>query len=760
MGQVSSSIPFVGGGGQSQQGSDIVDFTSDDYSTTGEMPSEERFMPLDGEDEEKSPRASSAASSSGAKSPRSSSAKSPRASNVRSSKRTGAKPASASSDVIDFTNDSFMSIPTSSSPQQDDDDKDAAFSGRVSSRSSFAAFLPTSAAQALKEAQAEDKKTPSELNITDDGVMRAKRFVEPEALQKSYDPDVTTVWQSFQNSLRQFGNNTLLMSVLDRNGYVHEQSYEDVALRIFNFGSGLVKLGLVRGSVVAFWGRSSAEFFVGWQACSGFGFVCMPIEANLDLEVACSLAREAHAKVFVIDTIDARPLYPKVKTLLPDVEIIVQLKDVTMTQREVVGQTDIPLMSFLEVENIGEDHPCEKDNSPKPDDLAGVFHTSGTTGDPKLVKLKHKTLLAQITSFALSVWLPRVKATDKEIMYPLLFGLPERIAMETMLVTGSAICFPSDTPSKDFSYFHPTFLCAVPSVLKSLYNRIRGDLAEDVFATNINEEFFCRGVREMCGGALKLVVCVGFSLEKVIIKRLCDTLAVPVLSTYALTEAGIVCAATGKEKGSGIAGLPTACCEVRLFDVPAISGLLEICVRGPILFDGYVGRAPSAGYIDGYLRTGDVAMVKRGSICVLDRISNVYRNPAGMLVGMYRLSECYSKSEWVSQVFVDVDKNNKIVTVVVPNLKTIREYADRCMFAFGPEFFGHAKPDDIASVVKMKAVRNRIIESLDSMWREKLHCLMIELNEFTQENNLLTSTFVQKRDNLRALYQINTMEIQ
>lgn len=53
----------------------------------------------------------------------------------------------------------------------------------------------------------------------------------------------------------------------------------------------------------------------------------------------------------------------------------------------------LTIMSFEELRQLGEQHPCEP-VPPSPEDLCCIMYTSGSTGTPKGVPLKHKNVIA------------------------------------------------------------------------------------------------------------------------------------------------------------------------------------------------------------------------------------------------------------------------------------------------------------------------------------------------------------------------------
>ena len=75
----------------------------------------------------------------------------------------------------------------------------------------------------------------------------------------------------------------------------------------------------------------------------------------------------------------------------------------------------------------------------KPDDLALICYTSGTTGDPKGVMLTHKNIVALVSGAVVSGI--TVYSSDVYISYLPLAHMYEKIITEVLLSHGSAIGF-------------------------------------------------------------------------------------------------------------------------------------------------------------------------------------------------------------------------------------------------------------------------------------------------------------------------------
>eukprot|EP00951_Prasinocladus_malaysianus_P004105 scaffold28990_cov32-Prasinocladus_malaysianus.AAC.4 len=118
---------------------------------------------------------------------------------------------------------------------------------------------------------------------------------------------------------------------------------------------------------------------------------------------------------------------------------------------------------------------------PGPDDLCTIMYTSGTTGDPKGVMIKHKNVLAEIS--ALQRYLISVGHKQDEhdvfLSYLPLAHIFDRVAEEFYLSIGATIGYwRGDTKglTEDITTLKPTLFVGVPRV----FERIQGGVMAKV----------------------------------------------------------------------------------------------------------------------------------------------------------------------------------------------------------------------------------------------------------------------------------------
>ncbi|KAJ7073277.1 hypothetical protein B0H15DRAFT_64099 [Mycena belliarum] len=256
----------------------------------------------------------------------------------------------------------------------------------------------------------------------------------------------------------------------------------------------------------------------------------------------------------------------------------------------------------------------------RPDDVALILHTSGTTGRPKAVPLTHANLLATAgnicTTYALS-------PADNTYLVQVLFHIHGIVAaLLAPLLSGGRITLPDKfDPSKTWSEFQRhgcTWLTAVPSILQILLH------APAPPALHIR---FLRSCSSPLGPST--------------LAQLEARFGVPVLEAYAMTEAahqmtsnplpplGAPRAAWKRKPGS--VGLAQGV-EIAIYGTDGVESVPtgvhgDVCVRAASVTKGYINNAGAnqdAFLPDGFFRTGDRGYLDRdGYLTLVGRNSEI-----------------------------------------------------------------------------------------------------------------------------------------
>jgi malonyl-CoA/methylmalonyl-CoA synthetase len=248
----------------------------------------------------------------------------------------------------------------------------------------------------------------------------------------------------------------------------------------------------------------------------------------------------------------------------------------------------------------------------RPDDLAGLLYTSGTTGRPKGAMLSHGNLLSNASTLR-NVW---AFAPDDVLLHALpvfhVHGL--YVALNTAFLGAHRIIWLERFDTADVLRALPraTIFMGIPTY----YTRLLADERFDSAA--------CRTIRLLISGSAPLLP----ETHAAVFERTGRS----ILERYGMTETGMI--ATNPVQGPRLAGsvgfaLPDV--DVRIADdngrplPPGEIGVLE--VRGPNVFSGYWHRERARAEdfrADGFFITGDIGtMDAAGRITLLGRAKDV-----------------------------------------------------------------------------------------------------------------------------------------
>jgi long-chain acyl-CoA synthetase len=127
----------------------------------------------------------------------------------------------------------------------------------------------------------------------------------------------------------------------------------------------------------------------------------------------------------------------------------------------------------------------ERFDSPKENTLYTICYTSGTTGNPKGVKVTH----ANIVSFIIGLSHHNLKTNDRIISYLPLAHMAERGSLAMAYAIGMQFGFYSGDKNwtvqqvlkEDLQVLQPTLFIGVPRILERLASAIKGKFAASGF---------------------------------------------------------------------------------------------------------------------------------------------------------------------------------------------------------------------------------------------------------------------------------------
>ncbi len=228
-----------------------------------------------------------------------------------------------------------------------------------------------------------------------------------------------------------------------------------------------------------------------------------------------------------------------------------------------------------------------------PSEIAVLLLTSGSTGTQKIVPVTQKQFLISKQRNKDTL---KITNDDRALhILPYYHGMGLSFLMANLLAGGTVICT-KDFISSDFlpllKTFRPTLYSAGPALLQAILREIKKVPPDELKNTSL------RAIRT--GSASRF---------DNINRELGEVLGVPVMESYASSEAGMIAVNIPPREGSvGIPLIESLTIRDENGNILNCGETGEIVVKGETVFNGYE-NAPDdnkAAFIDGWFRTGDI----------------------------------------------------------------------------------------------------------------------------------------------------------
>lgn len=427
---------------------------------------------------------------------------------------------------------------------------------------------------------------------------------------------------------------------------VEAKTYRELREDSERFSAALKNMG-EQGSHIAIVGDSSYPWIVSYYGTVNSGSVAVPLDANLPAEDLCELIDRADVTVLV---------YDKARAEMAEMagEKCPKLKYRIAVWQAQAGETmpegTISFEALLEEQEPGFSY------SPKPEELATIMFTSGTTGKSKGVMLTHRNLAENATAQDMGFEPGMVLLSVLPIHHA--YCLSMDILKGTSI--GSVICINDSLLRvlKNIKLFEPNIILMVPLMIETFAKKL--EETDWLPAPIIKAKVFGKQLHTICSG--------GAYLNPDYLKRF-EKYGITILQGYGMTECSpVISSNLPKDKKDGSIGKCMPNCEVKVVDE-------ELWVRGTSVMQGYykMPEETAETLVDGWLKTGDLGYVDEdGFLFLTGRKKNLIITPNGENVSPEELENKIGSARLVQEVLVR-EKDGVIEAEVFPDL----EYASK-----------------------------------------------------------------------------------
>jgi long-chain acyl-CoA synthetase len=497
-------------------------------------------------------------------------------------------------------------------------------------------------------------------------------------------------------------------------GIWQEWSWAEYAARVRAFALGLVSLGFGRDDKLAILSDNRPPVYAAMVAAQAVGGVPVPVFQD-------AIAREIQ---YVIDHADVKIVFAEDQE---QVDKILDLKGSLPKVTRVIYEdpkglrhyTDPLLMSLTKFEELGRKLDGERPGlfeelvrSTKPQDVALICYTSGTTGAPKGAMISHANLVSAIRGI---LEVERYDRTDQMLAY-----LPPAWIGDTFwslagsLMVGCTVNCPErpETVLENLREIGPHFIVAPPRIWENLVSNVQVKMADASWVKRrlygwlmpIGEEAARRTMdKQPLSLRLRVLRALG---EFFVFSPLRDhlgfrrtryaytggaplgpeiflffrSLGINLKQVYGQTEAGgVSCVQRDGDIKLGTVGKPFPNTEVKLTE----SG--EVISRSPCVFVGYYKNpeATKQTIRDGWLYSGDAALFDQdGHLIVIDRAKDVSALTDGTKFAPQYIENKLKFSPYIKEAVAVGQDRSYVGAMVNIDMENVGKWAERRKIAY------------------------------------------------------------------------------
>jgi long-chain acyl-CoA synthetase len=466
-------------------------------------------------------------------------------------------------------------------------------------------------------------------------------------------------------------------------------TFDELRTQVSEAASGLLATGLKPGGRVGILSENRPEWAVAYLAIVRAGCAAVPLCPQL----------KSHELRHIVSVSKCDYLFASSSFL----EQAFEITDGVSFFKGVIsldGDSDLTLEDiFIRGRDARSSLP-----TPKPDDLAALIFTSGTTGMAKGVMLSHKNIISNLVSVYEAL---NYDSSDNLIsVLPLYHTFEATCGMLAPLARGASVTYArSMRPPeimRDIEDTKATIMLCVPLLYEMILSGIRRRVKK---ASRLDRTFFktawgisggleflrlrpgnvlFKSFRKKSGlESIRLMICGGAPLSPEIARGFMR-LGFTFIEGYGLTEASPVLAVgrQGKEKvGSVGQALPGV--ELKI-DKPDENGIGEIVARGDNIMLGYYENPEETAKVirEGWLHTGDLGRLdKDGYLYVTGRIKNLIVTKAGKNIYPEEIEDELMKCRFIKEVVVvgrtdPETKRERVHAIVFPDYAEIDAEAE------------------------------------------------------------------------------------
>ena len=576
-------------------------------------------------------------------------------------------------------------------------------------------------------------------------------------------------------------------------------TYFETKQQTYMLAAGLISIGVETGDKIALLSEGRNAWIIGELGILHTGAINVPLSIKLE-ESNDLIFRLIHseAKYIMVSGSQLKKIR-NIADALPEIKKVIVFDDQTEYNKKELSLNELLTkgraynkLNPLEVE--------KRASNIKPDDLANISYTSGTTADPKGIMLTHRNYTANVEQALTLMNIPTSYRTL--LILPLDHCFAHVAGFYSFMACGASVGTVQSGKTGmetlknipiNIKELKPSLLLSVPALAKSFKKNIetnikaQGPVINWLFnsalnlAYSYNKEGYNKGkglqilkkpllslfdkilfakVREAFGGELDFFVGGGALLD-IDLQRFYYAIGIPMFQGYGLSEATPIISSNGmanhKLGSSGylVKPMELKICNSEGTELPNFEKG-EIIIKGENVMAGYYKneKATAESIVDGWLHTGDMGyMDNDGFLYVVGRFKSLLISSDGEKYSPEGIEESLAdNSKFIDQVILYNNQNPYTSALIVPNKEALKQFV-------------HQKKSNLnwkseeAKKLALDKLQQEINEyknggKFEGMFPERwLPAAVAVIGEpFTEQNGLVNSTMKVMRNKVEERY--------
>ncbi|MFA6255339.1 MAG: long-chain fatty acid--CoA ligase [Patescibacteria group bacterium] len=537
-------------------------------------------------------------------------------------------------------------------------------------------------------------------------------------------------------------------------------SFAELKKRVEELALGLQELGIMKGDRVAILSENRSEWVRTDLATLSLGAISVPVHTTLSPKIIQHILSDSAARVILVSGQEQFNKLLQVVNDVPDLRVIIYIS----LDHQPDGLGDKKLISLDEVMKLGRKSKKEITAEVKPNDVASIIYTSGTTAMPKGVMLTHHNFL-----FDAEASLAAVPANEHDVLLsflPLSHVLERTVGYYAPLICrGCCIAYAESvkTLAQNLKEVKPTILISVPRIFErvhdGIWNKVKegSNLKYKIFVWALKQEsgtfkykiadfLVFHKIRANFGGRLRFTISGGATLNHKL-ARFFSRIGIKIVEGYGLTETSPAVTVNRLENIKfGTVGQQLPGVEIK------IAPDKEILVRGPLLMKGYYKNEALTKEVidqDGWLHTGDLGFINsEGFLIIIGRKKEMISLSNGKIAWPESLEIILNSDKFIVESMVYGNNKGYLVALIIPDFTEVARNLEKLGIT-------SKEPDQLVKEPKLIELFTQRLEKINEEFAdwEKIRKFVLLPKEFSAQKDEVTPTLKLRRPVIESHFQ-------